>query len=230
MSSRLFQEVREKRGLVYSIYSFSSSYSDGGIFGIYAGTGEAEMEELLPVVAAEALALTKEVGAEEVQRAPRAAQGQRSHGAREQLGAVRALEPASAHLRAHRARGGDRRQNRGGRRGGGAPRGRAHPFRAGLPWPPWGRPGGSKATTPSPGGSLEPPRASRAPAPARGGPGAVMEALRSPGGRHALPPARRPAGLSAPAPTTATGAPGPSCAPPRAPSSNLGSPYGPTIP
>ena len=69
MSSRLFQEVREKRGLVYSIYSFSSSYSDGGIFGIYAGTGEAEMEELLPVVAAEALALTKEVGAEEVQRA-----------------------------------------------------------------------------------------------------------------------------------------------------------------
>ena len=69
MSSRLFQEVREKRGLVYSIYSFSSSYSDGGLFGIYAGTGEAEMEELLPVVAAEALALTREVGAEEVQRA-----------------------------------------------------------------------------------------------------------------------------------------------------------------
>ena len=69
MSSRLFQEVREKRGLVYSIYSFSSSYSDGGFFGIYAGTGEAEVEELLPVVAAEALALTKDVSAEEVQRA-----------------------------------------------------------------------------------------------------------------------------------------------------------------
>lgn len=37
MSSRLFQEIREKRGLAYSTYSFSSSYSDGGYFGLYAG-------------------------------------------------------------------------------------------------------------------------------------------------------------------------------------------------
>ena len=49
MSSRLFQEVREKRGLVYSIYSFSSPFLDGGLFGIYAGTGESEAEELMPV-------------------------------------------------------------------------------------------------------------------------------------------------------------------------------------
>ncbi|HXA72502.1 MAG TPA: pitrilysin family protein, partial [Stellaceae bacterium] len=41
MSSRLFQEIREKRGLVYSIYSFIHAYSDSGLFGIYAGTGEA---------------------------------------------------------------------------------------------------------------------------------------------------------------------------------------------
>jgi predicted Zn-dependent peptidase len=40
MSSRLFQEVREKRGLVYAISSFAHSYRDGGLFGIYAGTGE----------------------------------------------------------------------------------------------------------------------------------------------------------------------------------------------
>ena len=46
MSSRLFQEVREKRGLVYSIYSFAHSYRDGGLFGIYAGTGEHEAAEL----------------------------------------------------------------------------------------------------------------------------------------------------------------------------------------
>jgi predicted Zn-dependent peptidase len=39
MSSRLFQEIREKRGLVYSIYSFPSSFVDGGVFGIYAGAG-----------------------------------------------------------------------------------------------------------------------------------------------------------------------------------------------
>ncbi len=37
MSSRLFQEIREKRGLAYSVYSFSPSYSDAGLFGIYAG-------------------------------------------------------------------------------------------------------------------------------------------------------------------------------------------------
>jgi predicted Zn-dependent peptidase len=49
MSSRLFQEVREKRGLVYSIYSFNAPHADGGLFGIYAGTGEREAEELVPV-------------------------------------------------------------------------------------------------------------------------------------------------------------------------------------
>ncbi len=50
MSSRLFQEVREKRGLVYAISSFAHSYRDGGLFGIYAGTGEEEAAELLPVL------------------------------------------------------------------------------------------------------------------------------------------------------------------------------------
>ena len=49
MSSRLFQEIREKRGLVYSIYSFSAPFLDGGLFGIYAGTGEKEAAELVPV-------------------------------------------------------------------------------------------------------------------------------------------------------------------------------------
>ena len=50
MSSRLFQEIREKRGLVYGISSFSSSYSDTGIFGIYSGTGSEQIQELLPVL------------------------------------------------------------------------------------------------------------------------------------------------------------------------------------
>lgn len=50
MSSRLFQEIREKRGLVYSIYSFTSFYEDSGLFGVYAGTGEAEAAELVPVL------------------------------------------------------------------------------------------------------------------------------------------------------------------------------------
>ena len=47
MSSRLFQEIREKRGLVYSIYAFHSSYKDTGMFGIYAGTGPEKARELL---------------------------------------------------------------------------------------------------------------------------------------------------------------------------------------
>lgn len=50
MSSRLFQEVREKRGLAYSVYSFASSYTDDGLFGVYAGTGEAQVAELIPVM------------------------------------------------------------------------------------------------------------------------------------------------------------------------------------
>jgi predicted Zn-dependent peptidase len=58
MSSRLFQEIREKRGLVYSIYSFTSAYQDSGLLGIYAGTGEDQVAELVPVVCEELSKLT----------------------------------------------------------------------------------------------------------------------------------------------------------------------------
>jgi predicted Zn-dependent peptidase len=50
VSSRLFQEVREKRGLVYSIYSFLSTYSDGGMITIYAGTRPREVERVIQQV------------------------------------------------------------------------------------------------------------------------------------------------------------------------------------
>ena len=69
MSSRLFQEVREKRGLVYSIYSYASPYRDGGLFSIYAGTGTDELDELLPVVAAELKAAADKIGEDELLRA-----------------------------------------------------------------------------------------------------------------------------------------------------------------
>ncbi|EME69570.1 Zn-dependent peptidase [Paramagnetospirillum caucaseum] len=69
MSSRLFQEVREKRGLVYSIYSFASSYNDGGLFGVYAGTGEDEVAELIPVMCDEIVKVCGGVNEAEVQRA-----------------------------------------------------------------------------------------------------------------------------------------------------------------
>ncbi len=69
MSSRLFQEIREKRGLVYSIYSFAHSYRDGGIFGVYAGTGEDEVEELMPVLCSELARAVENFGADELARA-----------------------------------------------------------------------------------------------------------------------------------------------------------------
>lgn len=50
VSSRLFQEVREKRGLAYSIYSFLSGYSDGGTLTVYAGTRQKEVERVLDLV------------------------------------------------------------------------------------------------------------------------------------------------------------------------------------
>lgn len=53
MSSRLFQEIREKRGLVYSVYSFSNSHTQSGLFGIYAGTTRNELKQLIPVVCEE---------------------------------------------------------------------------------------------------------------------------------------------------------------------------------
>jgi predicted Zn-dependent peptidase len=69
MSSRLFQEVREKRGLVYTIHSFASSFTDGGAFGIYAGTGEAELAEMLPVVCDELARAGTSLGEAEIARA-----------------------------------------------------------------------------------------------------------------------------------------------------------------
>ncbi len=50
MSSRLFQEIREKRGLVYSVYSFTAAHCATGVFGIYAGTEAKQVPVLMPVV------------------------------------------------------------------------------------------------------------------------------------------------------------------------------------
>lgn len=50
MSSRLFQEIREKRGLAYSVYSFLSTYADAGQFGVYAGTGTENVTQVIDLV------------------------------------------------------------------------------------------------------------------------------------------------------------------------------------
>lgn len=69
MSSRLFQEIREKRGLVYSIFSFHAPYQDDGSFGIYAGTGPGYLPELMPVLCDEILKAADTMTETELNRA-----------------------------------------------------------------------------------------------------------------------------------------------------------------
>ncbi|HEX3500720.1 MAG TPA: pitrilysin family protein [Stellaceae bacterium] len=69
MSSRLFQEIREKRGLVYTIYSFAHGYRDSGVFGVYAGTGPEEVVELIPAMCEEIRRVCDGLGAAELRRA-----------------------------------------------------------------------------------------------------------------------------------------------------------------
>ena len=69
MSSRLFQEVREKRGLVYSIYSYYSGYRDSAQFGIYAGTGPDKLGEVIPIVCDEVLKVAETLTDKELARA-----------------------------------------------------------------------------------------------------------------------------------------------------------------
>jgi len=66
MSSRLFQEIREKAGLAYAVHSFTSAYVDGGLFGVYAGTGGESAGELVPLLCDQLLAVAHRVGAEEI--------------------------------------------------------------------------------------------------------------------------------------------------------------------
>lgn len=60
MSSRLFQEIRENRGLAYSVYSFASAYYDAGMYGVYAGVGADKALETVELVLKEIERLKKE--------------------------------------------------------------------------------------------------------------------------------------------------------------------------
>jgi predicted Zn-dependent peptidase len=86
MSSRLFQEVREQRGLCYSIYTFHWPYTDTGMFGLYAGTDQADAPELMRVVIDEIAAAAENLTEAEVARAK----------AQMKAGLLMALESCSA--------------------------------------------------------------------------------------------------------------------------------------
>jgi predicted Zn-dependent peptidase len=69
MSSRLFQEIREKRGLAYSVYSYTSQYADTGLFGVYAGCAHSKVDDVLSLTRDELLRVaTDGVRDEEVSR------------------------------------------------------------------------------------------------------------------------------------------------------------------
>ncbi|MBB3975893.1 putative Zn-dependent peptidase [Rhizobium azooxidifex] len=69
MSSRLFQEVREHRGLCYSVYAFHWGFSDTGIFGIHAATGGENLPELVPVIIEELRKSADRIDQQEIDRA-----------------------------------------------------------------------------------------------------------------------------------------------------------------
>ncbi|WP_421696332.1 M16 family metallopeptidase [Aestuariivirga sp.] len=69
MSSRLFQEVREKRGLCYSVFSFGSAFEDAGQVGVYAATSPEHSNELLDLTSEVMMSVAREVTEAEVYRA-----------------------------------------------------------------------------------------------------------------------------------------------------------------
>ena len=70
MSSRLFQEVREKRGLAYSVYAYAQSFADTGVFGLYAGCLPSKADTVLDVCLTELDSVARAgLSAEELQRA-----------------------------------------------------------------------------------------------------------------------------------------------------------------
>lgn len=89
MSSRLFQEVREKRGLCYTISAFHAPYADTGMFGIYAGTDAGDVKELMNVAVNETAAASGNINEAEVARAK----------AQIKVGLLMALESSGARAR-----------------------------------------------------------------------------------------------------------------------------------
>jgi len=86
MSSRLFQEVREARGLCYAVYSFHWGYADTGLFGVYAGTDGGDVGELVDVVVDQIAAAVEGMTAVELARSK----------AQAKVGLLTALESSGA--------------------------------------------------------------------------------------------------------------------------------------
>ena len=75
VSSRLFQEVRENRGLAYSVYSFTAMYCDTGLLGVYAGVSRKRVREACELIVREMLGLSKTLTEDELDKAKRHLKG-----------------------------------------------------------------------------------------------------------------------------------------------------------
>jgi len=75
VSSRLFQEIRERRGLVYSIQSFVVGYLDTGIMGVYAGTSKKRISEVIELIVKEIEGLSETITSQELDRAKKQLKG-----------------------------------------------------------------------------------------------------------------------------------------------------------
>lgn len=69
MSSRLFQEIREKRGLAYSVYSYHTLYSDSGLFAVYVGTSPKQARTVISLVREEISKITRDLKQKEIRKA-----------------------------------------------------------------------------------------------------------------------------------------------------------------
>ena len=123
MSSRLFQRIREERGLVYGIHCFNAAYADGGLFGIYAGTGEDDLGELVPAVCEEFVGVADTLTEQELVRARNQIKAGTLMALEFERLTLRAGGAASADPRPADSLCRDRRPHRGGRPGRSAPRG-----------------------------------------------------------------------------------------------------------
>ena len=134
MSSRLFQEAREKRGLCYSIYSFHAPYSDVGMFGLYAGTDAADTSELMRLIVEEIANTAETISEPEIARSKaqmKAGLLMALESSGERIGQTRAADdrlgpPDPARRTGREGRGGDGRERACRRAGADRPRQARH--------------------------------------------------------------------------------------------------------
>ena len=114
MSSRLFQEIREKRGLVYTVYSFNPIMPMAGYLGSMAGTGPSQVSELIPAICDELKRAAEDITDKEVSRARNQLKASVSDGVRELFAPLRNGSAPTANFQSPDPLAGNYREDRRG--------------------------------------------------------------------------------------------------------------------